>query len=247
MTGTGALSARGLARLAWLPFVLLIPLSLYAFWDTYIFRASGVYFPWEHLHAFPAAAWMLVIAVQIVLIARGKRAAHRRVGALLWPLALLMVLTTAIVAWDAFSASSRSDFSYYILADRFFLTGFFTAFTAAALVLRKRPDLHARLMISGSVPLFDPVLNRISDNFIGWPYVTGVHQWISFAAMDALLAFLAARDRRTGKPPVFAIALVLLIVGQAAVLLGWDSAAWRAVADGFGALPLGGIPGTFVD
>lgn len=164
--------------------------------------------------------------------------------ALALPVALLFVATTILVSWDSYAFAGPTSSARYMLAVRALLLTAFVAFLVLALFFRRRPEVHARWMICSAAVLIDPILNRITDNFIHWPYSTGVHQLISFAAMDLIIGALAFRDWRSGRVGVFAAALVGLLLGQTLTLLGWDTAVWAEMAEAFGNLPLGNVPGT---
>ena len=221
---------------AFLAFVFLI-LPVWAFWDTYWFREPREYFGIEHVHAVPSMLWCVFITVQAYLIRAGKPAAHRQLGKLSYGLAPALVITTCAISWGSVTYSELSDGSLYILAVRAFLLTSFVTFFSLAMLNRKDPQLHARWMACSALVLIDPVINRITDNFTSLSYTTGVHQYISFGVMNAAVVVLLVLDRHSPRRRVFAIALIIMLVGQTLALTGWDSPLWRSFAESIPPFP----------
>lgn len=216
---------------------MFLVLPIWAFWDTYWFRESREYISVEHFHAVPSIFWCLFITTQAYLIRAGRLTAHRRFGKLSYVLAPMLVLTTCAISWGSVTYSDLTDGSLYMLAVRTFLISSFVIFFSLAMLNRGEPQLHARWMTCSALVLVDPVLNRITDNFTDLPYTTGVHQFIAFGVMDSLIVVLLIMDLRSDKRHVFATALMLILVGQAFALIGWDSPTWRAVAESIPPFP----------
>ena len=233
MTAYEAIRKHGFVFLS---FVFLI-LPIWAFWDTYWFRESREYFAIEHVHALPSLLWCIFITVQAYLIRAGKLTAHRQFGKISYVLAPTLVITTCAISWGSVTYSELSDGSLYILAIRAFLISSFLIFFSLAMVNRKEPQIHARWMACSALVLVDPIINRITDNFTSLPYTAGIHQFIAFGIMDAVVVVLLALDRRSGRSWVLGTALVVMLVGQALALAGWDSAAWRAFAESIPPFP----------
>lgn len=233
MTAYAAIRRHGAA---FLTFVFIV-LPIWAFWDTYWFRESREYAAVEHFHAVPSLVWCLFITLQAYLIRAGKQTAHRRFGRVSYILAPAFVVTTCAISWGSVTYSELSDGSLYMLAVRTFLLSNFVIFFSLAILNRKDPQLHARWMACSAIVLIDPVLNRITDNFTSLPYTTGVHQFIAFGVMDALVGVLLLIDFRLGRRDVFTRALMLMLAGQTVVLVGWDSPSWRAVAQSIPPFP----------
>ena len=233
MTAYAAIRRHGVVFLA---FVFLV-LPVWSFWDTYWFRESREYFAIEHVHAVPSLLWCVFITLQAYLIRTGRLAAHRQFGKVSYVLAPALVITTCAISWGSVTYSELSDGSLYILAIRAFLLSSFVAFFSLAMLNRKDPQLHARWMTCSALVLIDPVLNRITDNFTSLSYTTGIHQFIAFGVMNAMVLILLALDLRSGRWRVFAVALVVMLAGQTLALTGWDSATWRAFAESIPPFP----------
>ena len=169
------------------PFTLtvFVGLTIWAFWDTYWFREPRDYFFIEHIHALPTMLWCLLITAQTYLVKKEHFHAHRVLGRSAYVLGPLLVITTATIAWGSLTYSTITAGSMYIFSARVFLLSTFTLFFTLALINRKTPRLHAMWMTASAMILMDPILNRITDNFIDLSYTTGVHQFISFATIFA--------------------------------------------------------------
>ena len=233
MTAYAAIRRHGAAFLT----LLFVVLPIWAFWDTYWFRESREYVTVEHFHAAPSILWCLFITIQAYLIRAGKLTMHRQLGRLSYVLAPALVITTGAISWGSVTYSDLTDGSLYMLAVRAFLLSSFVIFFSLAMLNRKEPQLHARWIACSALVLIDPVLNRITDNFTGLSYTTGIHQFIAFGVMNSLIVVLLIMDLRSGKRHVFATALIIMLLGQTLALTGWDSPTWRAVAESIPPFP----------
>lgn len=233
MTAYTAIRRHGAVFLA---FVFLV-LPVWSFWDTYWFREPREYFPVEHFHAVPSVLWCVFITLQAYLIRAGRLTAHRQFGKVSYVLAPALVITTCAISWGSVTYSELSDGSLYMLAVRAFLLSSFVVFFSLAILNRKDSKLHARWMACSALVLIDPVLNRITDNFTSLSYTTGIHQFIAFSVMNAMVLALLVLDFRLGRRRVFAAALVVMLVGQTLALAGWDSPTWRAFAESIPPFP----------
>jgi uncharacterized membrane protein YqjE len=233
VTAFAAIRRHGAAFLA---FVFVV-LPVWAFWDTYWFRESREYVTVEHFHAAPSILWCLFITTQAYLIRAGQLTVHRQFGRLSYVLAPTLVITTGAISWGSVTYSDLTDVSLYMLAVRAFLLSSFVIFFALAMLNRKEPQLHARWIACSALVLIDPVLNRITDNFTGLSYTTGIHQFIAFGVMNSLIVVLLVMDLRSGKRHVFVTALILMLLGQTLALTCWDSPTWRAFAESIPPFP----------
>lgn len=234
-----------LFRWSWIPLAFFLPfLSLFAFYDTYFFLSPREYAPMQHWHGITSFLWVIFLVTQAALISTGRRRLHRRLGTVYFPFAVFLILTTIVISWDSLAFTGVTPGSTYILAIRLWLLIMFVAFLTLAFVKRKTPTEHARWMICSAIILIDPVLNRISDNFIDWSYTTGIHQFISFGTMNMFLLVLAFADFRDGRKDIFVSALAIMVPTQIFVFLIWDTSIWTDIANAFLALPIGAVPGT---
>ena len=182
------------------------------------------------IHGVAFTGWILLFAVQEGLVAAGRIDRHRQLG---WAGA---ALAAAMVVSGTSSGvlSMRREFAagYEQEAAAFLLTPFsamlvFAALVAAAIVWRRRPETHKRLMLLATISLLDAAIAR-------WP-VSFSADWILLAATDlfivAAMAFDLATRRRVAAAYLWGGTLV--VAGQALRVLGGPTDTWRAVARQF--------------
>lgn len=145
-----------------------------------------------HVHAAAFSAWMVLFVAQSTLVAAGRTDIHRRLGvaaAALVPVMIVLALMTAIRgARDGWNPGGP-----YPDALAFMIVGvtdvvIFSTFVLAGLRFRRRPEVHKRLMLLGTVGgLMWPAITRM-------PYVAG-RPIVMFSLLGSLVLALAARDR----------------------------------------------------
>jgi hypothetical protein len=142
---------------------------------TFFFRAW--YPDWARLHGAPEffflihgvafAAWLLLLLAQTSLVAAGRVDLHRRLGVLGAGLAVVMVVLGTVGALMA--ASRPTGFlnvpvpPLQFLVVPLFALGGFAAFISLALINRRRPQHHKRLMLLATIALAEAAVAR-------WPF-----------------------------------------------------------------------------
>ena len=66
-------------RYAWIWLTVLMAITVYAFWPSYLSNLSGASFEF-HAHGIPSTLWLILLTVQSWSIHAGRRDLHRRVG-----------------------------------------------------------------------------------------------------------------------------------------------------------------------
>jgi hypothetical protein len=150
-----------------------------------------------HIHALLFSAWILLLVAQVTLVTTGRVAVHRRVGtAASWlvPVMVITALATAVRgARDGWNPGGPfPDALGFMIVGIGDIT-IFAGLTAAALAWRRRPAVHKRLMILGTIGgLMWPAITRM-------PVIAG-----RIAPMFGLLILLAlapaVRDFRRRTP-----------------------------------------------
>jgi len=151
------------------------------------------------IHGIVLTAWFAGLFIQTALVAGHRLDVHRRLG---WALAVVGVAVLAVnfeitqsfvplrrasgVDIDAvlatFSSIVWSDYAAILT---------FGVFLSAAIALRRRPDLHKRCMLLGSISMMQPPFTRI----FRWPLFEGVNaQAWGLGAIFLLLLALAISD-----------------------------------------------------
>jgi hypothetical protein len=125
-----------------------------------------------HVHGATVTAWFVWLIVQASLVNVNRVDVHRRIGILgavlgvaLIPAGLMATLQFVPRLPEIglpFDAAPRF-ITWIILANFHMLLGF-AAFLATALMLRRRTDIHKRLMLLATICLMPPPLARIAQN-----------------------------------------------------------------------------------
>jgi hypothetical protein len=137
------------------------------------------------IHGIAFSAWIALLALQVALVRMRRMSWHRILGAASLALAPLMG-GTALMAQAARTRRALLDGSYaqnpmlenMLLALAFCAVPVFLALVALALLHRRRPEVHKRLMLIATVAIIGPALVRI-------PAVAAQHP-----VVGALLPFL---------------------------------------------------------
>jgi len=209
--------------------LLLMLIVISGFTTSAVGRPGGVLATPLHLHVHGAIflAWYLLLAVQTRLIARGRRALHRRLGYA----SLLLALTIVIVGYLVTrSVLLRPD---GVIAGRPALPGAvfpatdvvnFTIACCLGYLNRRRPAAHKRFMVLAGLLMIDPAMARLVLGL-------GLPGPLIFPAELALFAILIAYDVATRQRPHWAtIAGLLLYLAALVVKLNVDSlAGWPQI------------------
>jgi hypothetical protein len=219
--------------------LLLLVLSLIAFWRPYLSRAQ-VADPYVHMHAILGVAWLLLLMAQPLLIKAAMHAQHRmlgRVGVVLGFVfassgVLLSHRSLVIMGAEQFAREGRFVYLPLIMA------AIFATALAMAVHYRKSPALHSRFMAATLLPLLDPVLARLLYFHAPPLPAEYLYQVPSFVLIVVVLALLAKSIpvAMNGRP-----AFAWFSVGTSIVLLGFfvvpGSDAWLAFTGWFRDLP----------
>lgn len=214
----------------------LLALAVPAFWPGY-FGKLGDDLPLAmHVHAAVATLWMALLVVQPFLVAKERRAWHRRVGAAAWVVAPLFV---AAGLWLARVRFGGMPDAVFVEAGRFLwlplsMTVMYALMVTLALAYRHQTALHARFMLGSALAMVDPVGARLLDLAFGARLVSPWHQVMTFVVVDVVFLLMAIRPRlapQHARPYAFAVAATV------ALQLGYFTVsrtdAWFAVASAF--------------
>jgi hypothetical protein len=128
--------------------------------------------PIVHLHAVAFMGWVAIVLTQFWLAGSGAIAHHRQLGRLAVVYGLALLVIGPLVTIAAVQAGRVPFFfqpQHLLIADPFTLIPFAGLF-AAAIVLRKRTDWHARLQVGAFLPLMGPGIGRILPMPLLTPY-----------------------------------------------------------------------------
>lgn len=185
--------------------------------------------PWYvHLHGASALAWVLLFITQPMLV-RGRRTGlHRKLGHLALPIAVIVCASGIATAGWAASRDLPEIGTAATSALAGTVTGLslFVLLVAVAIMLRKRPDWHKRLMLLATVHLLWPAFFRLRH----WlPEVPNPEIWLAVVCAYLPVVIAAARDKvKYGKVhPAWLFVAPALVVEQSLEVAFFDQGLQR--------------------
>jgi hypothetical protein len=184
-----------------------------------------------HIHGAVFSTWITLFLVQAILIVRGSRALHRRLG---WFSAVVAIAMVGLVAGATVEEMRRVPPlppPPVALALNTFDTVVFAILVSSAICLRKQPDWHKRLLLSATLVLLGAPILRLLILLAG-------HISYELLILDVLLVdlfFLICfafdlRARRRIHPGYFC-AFGLLLVDQVTTFAVMDWPPWVSLAN----------------
>jgi len=196
------------------------------FWPTYFGQLlNGIpNRPWVvHLHGLIFTGWMVLLITQVILVATGRTKAHRALGNfgiaygfLVLAMGLLISIAAPVLHLTAGEQTMDEAAGFLIipLGDMVL----FAVFFIPAVIYRRRPEIHKRLMLLATTALLFAAAGRMS-NVISMP--PAVLLWVS----PVLLGIAYDKWTRRKVHPVYLAGLVILLVGFSRIFLvqseGW--------------------------
>lgn len=145
-----------------------------------------------HVHGFLFTCWMLLLIVQTSLVAARRTDIHRRLGAVGGWLAAAMVIMAVLVSRDLGRRGSGppgiDPLSFLIVP--FASVVVFPVLVGAALALRRKPELHKRLMLIATLELVPAGVAR-------WAVVAPLGPLAYFGLTDLVIIAMLAYDWAT--------------------------------------------------
>jgi hypothetical protein len=188
-----------------------------------------------HFHAFVFVSWLSLFTVQILLIRTKRLPVHKRLGfALIWLAGLMMIIgpATALTVQHRAMADPHGDPGFLSIQFTDILA--FVGLTTAAILLRKSPAAHKRLILLGTLYITDAGFARwLGDSWINilgfgyWPF------WISlYLASNLLVVLVGVYDLLTRRRlhPAYMIGVAWIFAVQMLALSLYFSPAWVACA-----------------
>ncbi len=224
----------------WYALALLL-LAVVAFWPIYVTKLPFDAEFYVNLHTAGVVLWMIFLIVQPLLIGRGRRPLHRRIGKLSYMLVPFVIVSSLLLAHSRSAALPEAEFqatghTFYlpIAALALFLTCY-----VLAIRNRRDPFLHSRYMTATALPLIDPVTFRLLLVYSPLAPSEILFPLIGYAITDAILLALIWLDRHE---PRGRRAFLTLLPAFLAVHVGWftigQSDPWFALAAWYRTLPL---------
>lgn len=184
-----------------------------------------------HVHGLVMFAWLGTLIAQATFVRNRRMDLHRRVGKLSFALAPVVVLSGVIVIREIYGGTEMGSEALQRLTIPAFAITQFALTYALALAYRRRPELHARYMIStGLVLTFAGTLRM----FLNWaPGISSeagaVHA--NYFLFEIVTAVLILNDLRWGgvRAP-FVLTLILFATNHIFFVTAADLAWWKTLA-----------------
>jgi hypothetical protein len=206
--------------------LLMGVIAVVGFWPTYfgpLLLGASAQPLIIHLHATVFAGWLALFLIQAALAASGRVQWHRRLGRIgigYGMLVIVLGLVTGLVrSAERFRAGLGGEFLLFAaLADM----TMFSIFFGAAIALRRKPQLHKRLMLVAATMLLVAATARMT--FL--PSTT-LRQavWVS----PILLALLHDFRSRHVIHPVYLLGLGAVVVRAASPQFIAETETWSAI------------------
>jgi hypothetical protein len=180
-----------------------------------------------HVHGLLFTCWIVLLVVQTTLVAARRTDLHRRLG-LAGAVLVVMMFATGVAAGIDMGRRGAAPAGVPPLVFMVVpLAGMviFPALIGTALLLRRQPDAHKRLMLIGTAELVTAAVGRL-------PVISALGPLAFFGLTDLLLVAMLVHDRRTlGR---FHRATVsgglFLVLSQPGRLLLAQTDTWQALA-----------------
>ena len=176
-----------------------------------------------HVHGAAFSAWIITFLVQTILIARGSRVWHQRLGWFAAGIAAAMVVLVAAATVEQFRRVPPTPPPHLALALNLFDIIVFAILLSSAIHWRKRSEWHKRLMLSATIILLGAPLFRLLIHFAGDP--TPKLLLMDILILDLFFLPCFAYDLLTRRRihPAYFYALALIVADQITTLsvLSW--------------------------
>jgi len=236
MTTTAVVSARpgvgARRRDRWFAIAMVLALGalvMLGFWPSYfgpLLTGRPLVRPWVmHVHGAVFTGWMGLLLVQVLLVSFRRVGLHRTLGFISIGYALLLVTLGLWVSFAApiahirageWTVDQAASFLLLPLVDMLLFAGFF----GAAVLYRRRPEYHKRLMFAATLALVFAAVGRIFDSSLSGFLIV----WLSPLAA----AMVFDRVSRGRVHPVNVVAFGIFVVAFGRILL-METAAWVTV------------------
>ncbi|MDR3735541.1 MAG: hypothetical protein P4L10_08405, partial [Acidobacteriaceae bacterium] len=187
-----------------------------------------------HVHGAAFTGWLVMLAVQTGLVAGGRTDIHRKLGMWGFGLACLMVALGLLAAADQVHRGHPTlgldPETFSIIPVTAVLL--FATFVALAYRARRKPAVHKRLIMIGTIAILDAAVFRMR-----YAWIQSSH-WhadaVSYSLLAAIMVYDWATTGRVQKVTVWA-SVAVVVVQQLRVPLGF-SPPWHALAHAMGRL-----------
>lgn len=187
--------------------------GLLGFWEVYLGPDASPQ-PHHHLHIAVTYLWMGLLLAQLILLARGNRALHRRLGLAVLAAGPLLVAMAALLTVHSAQRAIETGQADFLIVQNILGTIWLSLMLVLAFALKKRRKVHGAALSSTLILLLGPALFFALIAFAPPFRIEGPETFYRFgmAAMtgQAIIVVIALlmlfRDRRNNWPYVLAAA-----------------------------------------
>ncbi len=197
--------------------LLTIVVGVLGFWDIYTSPGSDPQ-PHHHLHVATTFGWMGLLLAQIMFLARGKWATHRRVGQAILVAGPLLVASAALLTVHSARSAIASNQEDFLIVQNVLGTLWLALILVMAFALKKRRKVHGALLGSTLIMFLGPAFFfsliafappfRIEGPETFYRFQTAGWTGLAFILIIVLLLFF--KDRRNNWGYLFAAGSYLL-------------------------------------
>jgi len=189
--------------------------------------------PLLHIHGLVMTTWIVLFFVQLRLVAAHRTDLHRRLGVAGAVLAGLVVVIGTIVALSQghihFLANDEPiEPPLLLLPVTLGILLLFGTFVTAAILLRRRPDFHKRLMALACLNILAPGIDRWPSHFIAYADRSTLFV-LNDLCIAACIAYDTFKNRRLHLVWIWAGALIVSL--QILTLIVRNTPAWLRVGE----------------
>jgi hypothetical protein len=192
-----------------------------------------------HVHAVVFVVWMVLLSLQVLLVLRGRVSLHRKLGLMVAGWAGLMVVLAVSAVVAAFEVNIHQPgipTAPPFLSVNINALSFFVIALVWAILQRRNPAVHRRLMILSTVAICDPGFARLGRylHFTPLPGTPLTFFVAFFFGSTLLYVLMAAWDGFQGRVVrPFLLTGAAMVVGEALAswLFFWQP--WRSLTTGW--------------
>jgi hypothetical protein len=185
------------------------------------FFAGSPLSPLLHVHGVVFSVWTVFYVYQNALIAAGRTDRHRRLGIAGVSLAGLLAVVGIVVAIESVRAGFRAGRPAMdvLLANSVVTLSLFCTFFVVALLLRRKREIHKRLMLLAMISLCIPAFARLPGSPMSF--------WLVFVFLGAGILYDALLQRRMYVSYLLGGLLVIVTLPVRVVIAG--TTGWQRV------------------
>jgi len=186
-----------------------------------------------HVHGVVMTLWVAVFILQVRLVAMHRADLHRRVGVIAALLAAAVVVVGTATAIAGAKRGYVPDAPGTPLPPLVFLVVplvdllVFTGLVTTALLLRRRSDIHRRLMLLAALSLLTPAISRIPLDVI---HSGGIAVYLGLTILFVLACVAVDTVKNRRLHPAFGWGAGLIILSEPLRILLGHTSAWMRFA-----------------